>query len=180
MPISLGLSHKTLSLLALMFKTVRFSGEAAGAEIKKEYRLARNQCSYIDHMYSICILLLSPSSKVLLAMATLNGPGPTLVCALTLIEYSTYSSSPPSSTASTEPLVVLSVMEGISLNVLWLTSTSYWLMTPFLSISGTGSHITVMTVEESVRTCTWSGGAFGPTAMREPHCVTSQKKLGKK
>ena len=35
MPICLGLSHKTFSSLALMFKTVRFPGDAVGAEITK-------------------------------------------------------------------------------------------------------------------------------------------------
>ena len=103
----------------------------------------------------------SPSSRVLFTMATLNGPGPSLVYALTLMVYSTSSSNSPSSTISTEPLVVVSLVEGISLKVLWLTSTSYWVMIPFLDSSGTGSHVTKMAVEERVRTCTLSGGAFG-------------------
>jgi len=34
-------------------------------------------------------------------------------------------------------------------------------MIPFLSMSGTGSHITRMAVEELVMACTLSGGAFG-------------------
>ena len=34
-------------------------------------------------------------------------------------------------------------------------------MIPFLSITGTGSHVTRMAVEDLVRACTLSGGAFG-------------------
>ena len=113
----------------------------------------------------------SPSSRVLFTMATLNGPGPSLVYALTLMVYSTSSSNPPTSTISTEPLVVVSLVEGISLNVLWLTSTSYWVMIPFLDISGTGSHVTKMAVEERVRTCTLSGGAFGTREVVKERCT---------
>ena len=112
-------------------------------------------------------LLHSPSSRVLFTMGALKGPGPSLVYALTLMVYSTYSSNSPSSTISTDPLVVVSLVEGISSNVLWLTSTSYWMMIPFLDISGTGSHVTKMAVEERVRTCTFSGGAFGATEVEK-------------
>ena len=109
-------------------------------------------------------------------MGALNGPGPSLVYALTLMVYSTYSSNSPSSTISTEPLVVVSLVEGISLKVLWLTSTSYCVMIPFLDISGTGSHVTKMAVEERVRTCTLSGGAFGATEVVKTR-YTCKKKL---
>ena len=128
-------------------------------------------------IYMFTFHLHSPSSRVLFTLATLNGPGPTLVYALTLMVYSTYSSNPPSSTISTEPLVVVSLVEGISSNVLWLTLTSYWVMIPFLEISGNGSHVTRMAVEERVKTCTLSGEAFGATEMEETEHITTLRSL---
>ena len=134
---------------------------------------------FLSRIYRTLVILhlYSPSSRVLFTLATLNGPGPSLVYALTLMVYSTSSSNPPSSTISTEPLVVVSLVEGISSNVLWLTSTSYWVMIPFLEISGTGSHVTRMAVEERVRTCTLSGGAFGATEMEETEHITTLRSL---
>ena len=38
-----------------------------------------------------------------------------------------------------------------------------------LSISGTGSHVTRMAVEDLVRACTLSGGAFGTTEVKTVH-----------
>ena len=97
--------------------------------------------------------------------------------ALTLMVYSTYSSNPLSSTISTEPLVVVSLVEGISSNVLWLTSTSYWVMIPFLDISGTGSHVTRMAVEERVGACKLSGGTFGAREVEETEHITTLRSL---
>ena len=100
--------------------------------------------------------IIIPASVVCSTSLGLNGPGPTEVYALTLILYSTN---------SCKSVRVMSVM-GTATNVEFseisppnvisgVYPTSYWMIIPFWSISGTGSQVTRISVDEIVETATF-------------------------
>ena len=77
------------------------------------------------------------------------------------MEYSTYSSSPVRSTVNVEESTVVVLYIVAPLNVLWLYSTSYWVMIPFWSMAGTSFQVTRIAVEEMLTAFTLSGGDVG-------------------
>ena len=102
-----------------------------------------------------------PSCCVVSITTSLHGPAPTLVYALTRMEYSTYSSSPVRSTVNVEESTVVVLYIMAPLNVLWLYSTSYWVMIPFRSMAGTSSQVTRIAVVEMLTAFILSGGEAG-------------------
>lgn len=89
------------------------------------------------------------------------GPGPIVVNALILMKYVTYASSSVRFVVRVGAATVMFCVCGIESCVNCLYCTSYSVMIPFCSISGTSCHISSIAVELIFISSRLMGGAVG-------------------